>query len=631
VVAAGSGLWPPRRLTSDDEGRFALSPLPAGVYELRASSADAVSAPREGLLLEPASALDVELPLIEGARLAGRVLDEDDGRPLAGAELEVIEDALTATPAHTVADAEGRFSVSPLRAVRQRVWVRAPGYVPLVGASFVPGKSSQRITLSRSGTLEGVVVDEDGAPVAGAQLEVIGKTARGASIHVVGPALELGATSVPPPATDNLAVTRGPVPKVPLVPVPVAVGDDPGALLGGLGFLSEAGGRFRIEGVPAGRLELVARMLGYASSHSGALELGSGKTLTGLRVVLARGVALAGRVVDARGFPAPGVRVELVLQGEPLARVTLSAADGAFGFEAVRGQGMLSAYPSGAPLVQQAVDLRGSGRQEVTLRLGGDTRSLQGRVVDARGFPIESAVVRVRALDPHSPEARAVTVGRDGTFAVSGLPAPPYRVEAEHPSFATTVLASVSPALDSELRVELRPGASLRGEVRDGLDSEPIAGATIQLTRKGQAPSEVLTDASGKFELRNLSADNYTLIVRHPPHVAARLEVALRSSEERVLDVLSLQPGGELSGDVVDRFGAPVGGAEVALGEAPQWAGGTRTDASGHFKLSGVTPGEQPLWARHSQAGELTSPVRVRVYERQESPGVVLRLPDALR
>lgn len=631
VVAAGSGLWPPRRLTSDAQGRFALSPLPAGIYELRASSADAVSAPREGLLLEPASALEVELPLIAGARLSGRVLDEDDGTPLAGAELEVIEDALTATPARAVADADGRFAVSPLRAVRQRVWVRAPGYVPLVGASFVPGTTPQRIALSRAGVLEGVVVDESGAPVVGAQLEVIGKSTRGAPVHVVGPALELGATSVPPPATDSLAVTSGPIPKVPLVPLPVAAGDDPSALLGGLGFLSEAGGRFRIEGVPAGRFELVARMVGYASSRSAPLELGAGKTSSGLRVVLARGVAIAGRVVDARGFPAPGVRIELVLAGEPIARVTLSAPDGAFAFEAVRGQGLLAAYPTGAPAVQQQVDLRGSGRQEVTLQLGGDTRSLQGRVVDARGFPIESAVVRVRALDPRSPEARATTVGRDGMFTISGLPAPPYRVEAEHPSFAPTVLSSVSPALGSELQVELRPGASLRGQVRDALSSEPIAAAAIQLTRPGQPPSQVLTDASGSFELRNLSADNYTLIVRHPPHVGARVEVAVRAGEERVLDAFSLQPGGDVSGDVVDRFGAPVGGAEVALGDPVQWSGSTRTDATGHFQLAGVAPGEQRLWARHRQAGELAVPVRVRVYARQESPGLVLRLPDALR
>jgi hypothetical protein len=193
------------------------------------------------------------------------------------------------------------------------------------------------------------------------------------------------------------------------------------------------------------------------------------------------------------------------------------------------------------------------------------------------------------------------------------------------------VLERVSPALGKELKVEPRPGASLRGEVRDASSGEPIVAAEVSLERRGKAPHRASTDASGTFEFRNLSAENYTVFIHHPPHVAVRSEVTLEANQEGVLPRISLQPGGGVAGDVVDRFGVPVGGAEVALGEPPRWNAGTRSDATGRFQMGGVTPGEQPLWARHGQAGEMSTPVRVRIYPSQESPGLVLRLPGALR
>src|SRR5204862_5391639 len=93
------------------------------------------------------------------------------------------------------------------------------------------------------------------------------------------------------------------------------------------GFHSDATGHFRIEGVPPGRVQLVARASGFALGRSELREVKSGDDVAELRVVLSRGGTLLGRVLDGQGLPVSGVRVQVEVAGEPSARVTLSGDD----------------------------------------------------------------------------------------------------------------------------------------------------------------------------------------------------------------------------------------------------------------------------------------------------------------
>ena len=318
-------------------------------------------------------------------------------------------------------------------------------------------------------------------------------------------------------------------------------------------------------------------------------------------------------------------------EGEPSARVTLSATDGGFAFPAVRGNAVLSAHPASGPEVRETLTLEGSGPREVLLTLGGDARTLSGRVVDARGFPLEGALVRVESKDPRSPVVLSAASGSDGTFRVDGLPAPPYRLAVQRAGFAPAAL-SVTPRPGEEVRVMLVTSAVLAGQVLDRLRSEPIAGAVIRLTGKeaGVGPRSATTDASGNFEFRDISAGEYFGTIHHDGHISGQLSARLSEGRRTELEAIALEPAGAISGDVVDRLGTPVPGAVVTVGDPPSWSHAIQSDARGHFRLGSVEPGTQELSARHANAGESTRQVVVRVYAQQESPGVVIRLPEPL-
>jgi hypothetical protein len=320
------------------------------------------------------------------------------------------------------------------------------------------------------------------------------------------------------------------------------------------------------------------------------------------------------------------VLVQLELEGEPQARATLSSEDGRFTFEALRGRATVTASVQGAPPVRERLELTSGERREVTLSLSAEGRELRGRVLDARGFPIAAASVRVQSTHARYPARRSAVSAPDGTFLITGLPAPPYAIEAEHPNYATVQLGPVSPDPQGELTLALHAGARVHGITLDRMKNDGLPGARVRL-RRGKALRTTRADARGRFEFHNVSEGNYDVLIDADGYVPARTTVSVGSGGEREIDPIALGPSGGVSGDVVDRLGAPVFDAEVAIGVPADWTRGVRTNHRGQFRLTGVEPGEHWVSARHAQAGSSPQPVVVRVYPLQESPGLVLRLP----
>jgi hypothetical protein len=636
VVVAGSGVWPPRRVASAADGSFQLE-LPPGVYELRATRAALVATPLEGVDLDAGDRRELTLELRPGMTLRGQVLRAETGAPIAGAAVQVAEDSLGMTAHAVISDAEGRFQVPGLRALSHRVSVQAAGYVSVLGQERAPGPQEQPFLLRRAASLEGVVVNaEDGAPLADVALEVRGETEFGEPVRLSEDALgfqaelfeqarrgplELGDPS-------SLGVTLGAVPKVPLLGAPLPGGPSVGAGPSAepdARFRTDAAGRFRITGLPAGRVRLIAQKAGFAVLEGAEVSLRSGQPLTGLRLALDRGGRIAGQVSDPRGFPVPLVRVELSSPRERMSRSVLAADDGSFQFDAVLGRCSVTAQAVGLPPVSARVVVTPGATSELKLVLPSEALTLRGRVVDTARMPVEHALVRLRTAGPQPLELGQPTEP-DGTFQISGLPAPPFEVTVEHAGHAayqTRVSDTAEP-----LEVVLAEGFGLRGQVRDALEDEPLPGVRVELSGASlPEPLSRTTRSLGGFEFSDLAAGNYELFFSSPHHApesrAVPLTAALREPLE--LDPVALTPAGTVSGEVVDRLGAPVYGAEVSHGEPPDWALAVRTDHEGHFVLPGVPAGSVALYAR--LAGEevqADEPVEVRAGE--EAPGNLLRL-----
>jgi protocatechuate 3,4-dioxygenase beta subunit len=626
VRIAGSGIWPARELTAGADGRFALEKVSGGVYELRAQRGNFTSAPEEGVVVAPASEAFVRLRLEPGATLRGKVLDAQTGTPLVAAKVVVTEDALSSLPVARDATTDGSFAIEGLRALPHRLFVTAPGYVAIAGETLVPGGAARELRLARSATLAGLVVDERGEPVAQASLEVTGTTDRGEPLRV-SPELpgQLGtglpAPATPPPAGDNLGVTGSVVPRIPLTPT-----SEPMSLAPAL--QTDRAGCFEITGVPAGKAQLLVRRPGYALARSSTLQVHEGARLSDLRITLTRGAVVNGRVEDGRGFPVAGVRVTLAAAADPWPRVTVSHEDGGFVFEAVPlGKATLQALPLREAVAERELELTGARGPEVVLQLSSESRTLLGRVLDPRGFPIEAAVVRVQGQGAHAATVRSTVSAPDGTFEASGLPSPPFFVFVEHPAYAP--VRQVSEAPHQKLSVTLRAGALVTGLVQDARKGEGVGAVVVHL--RGQAQRELRsarTTARGAFEFRNLTLDEYELSVTHEGFVPARYWFSVEATKPLELPAIALQPAGSVSGEVVDQLGAPVRGAEVCAGDRPCFERPVLSDPLGRFRVQGVEPGERSLWARHARAGELDRPVPVRVFPDQETPGLIVRLPS---
>ena len=180
VELAGSGVWPPRRTTTDGHGRFAFASVPEGIYELRASrpaqanpAALASAIKREVAVEGPGGAATADLVLSPAGELVGRVAD-GDGRGLAAVRLSLADSALPLLGDGTVSDDRGAFRFGPLapglyrlRAEARTLWQDAPAEV-LVGA----GTTTFHLSVASGARIEGRALSAEGEPVSGARVAV---------------------------------------------------------------------------------------------------------------------------------------------------------------------------------------------------------------------------------------------------------------------------------------------------------------------------------------------------------------------------------------------------------------------------------------------------------------------------
>ncbi|MDY0061744.1 MAG: carboxypeptidase-like regulatory domain-containing protein, partial [Myxococcota bacterium] len=325
VTVAGSGIWPPRTVRSDPEGRFSFPRLPVGWYALRAvREPDLASGFLEGVQVTASRAETEQGIVVEPhPRITLEVFRGDDGRPVPGAQL-LLAPFLPATLAVRVAtDASGQARLGPLPPGRYQLSLRAAGLAPLLEQPLevtpleeAGPEQSLRVTLQPAAALAGKVVDQAGAPIAGAELEVVG------SDGAVGP-LPRGADGL---IRDRLRRRLG------------AEGRGGEETVG----RSDATGGFRLTPLPPGTWHLVCRHAGHRPALLGPFKLLPGQRQEGIEVRLLLAGLLGGQVVDVEGDPVPFARVRFEVQAG-----TVTDDRGRFLLEGVWGNGHLLVQAEG--------------------------------------------------------------------------------------------------------------------------------------------------------------------------------------------------------------------------------------------------------------------------------------------
>jgi protocatechuate 3,4-dioxygenase beta subunit len=649
LLIAGSGIWPPREVQTLEQGQFQIIGLPSGVYEVRASLNNAVSPPKQGIDLSPGSTTSTTLRLIPGVSLKGRVFDAVTNKPVSNAEVTVGEDSICFNPIATRTDINGKFTVLGLLNKPHRVSIRSVGYIPIIGQKRMAGSDEHPFPMRQAAVVAGQVVDNQGKPIAQALIELSGTSETGEPITMRSDALAFQSSlfesqlkgplpmggSVNSQFSNNLGTTTGPVPMIPSeLNLPKSNSEKKTAEDVTSGYATDKDGRFRIQNVPPGTIQAIVRRNDYALGISKPFVALSGSTTNSLRIVLSEGGTVEGHVVDENGAAVALVRVELKAESEPLPRTVVTTEDGLFRFANVLGESVITASPIGQPTAQTKVLVEPKQVQQVELKVLTGSQTLYGRVVDGRGFPVAGAIVRVQSVTAPLPYDITALSESDGSFSVSGLPEPPYRISATHHDYSESPPSTVS-SLIQDLVIQMETGVAITGTVIDEWNQKPLRGATVTLVRIGSSKREkTKTTNEGKFQFRNVTIDRYYISVEKQKYVSSTREVDLdherQYSSAFELDPFFLSPGGSVSGEVVDNRGVAVGNAEVAIGEPPGWKDAVKTDNKGRFQITGVPPGSIVVSARHKTAGHSETPRLTRVYPLQETPGLLIRLPNRI-
>lgn len=480
-------------------------------------------------------------------------------------------------------DSAGRRRVRGLRAGTYFLRVEARGFAPQdLPALELPAEGilELEISLSPLHFVEGRVRDAQGVLVHGARVELVSRLR----------ASQPDPTGLLETSTDELGLFRvGPV----------------GA---GLYVL-------RAEHPELGR--------GEVSDLRLSASLGEGTAIV-QDLSIARGLPLAGWVLDSAGLPIEGAPVRIRATGGAGSLVGSRRTDqhGRFRFEDLAGgEYRIDVAVEGCFPVRLA-GLR-PGRTDLRIELA-RRPAIQGRVLSAEtGAPIERFQVEVFAVNPQSRRLgrrHGIPLPvRDprGDFRVEDLSFGTYIVRATAEGYARTETRPFTleePGGALELVLHLHPGTGILGRLLTGIDGAPLAEARIHLELEhaggvwGQAGGTARTDSDGRFRLDHLRPGTYRLLVAHPEMVPLSSGPIAVSAAGGPVDLgdLRLQPGAVLEGRVHDPYGRLAEGDGVLLrlqgprGSEQQVPG--RADPS--FRFARLAPGAYRLSASSARAGD---------------------------
>ncbi|HEX5052754.1 MAG TPA: sigma-70 family RNA polymerase sigma factor [Planctomycetota bacterium] len=436
---------------------------------------------------------EVELVLgASGGTVDGTVVDAA-GRPVAGAVVVVGagklsgiggRDHLPPFPALVRSDTDGRFRAVGVPAGEQPARARAPGFAPWTGSCDVAAGTAVplRIELAAGATVRGVVLDAEGRPASGADVEY--------------------------GDWDDLAHCRA---------------------------VSAVDGAFAFRGLPAGDLELRARHdeLGRATQRVHTEAGGA----VGCELRLSRGLELIGRVLDADEQPVPNVMLECIARGGWFA-IVRSDAQGRFAASNCPEQGTIGVTVRARgfeELRQDGVDPRAGELVLHVRRAEPPSARIAGTVVDPDGRPAANVSVGAQCAGRNDRAGFAAT-DNDGRFELGPVAPGTWSVYVRTPDYVPFTSERRELAADATWdlgTITLARGGT--GQVH--LVGEPIAGATYYVVDTGAARTWTVGEVGGEARTSALAPGDYLLLVSGEGIAGQAVPFTIRAGEVTTIDV----------------------------------------------------------------------------------------------
>ena len=601
---------------------------------------------------DPASS-NVTVVMHRGGALEGIVIDELAAEPVTTFTISTSDRVDTEEEAPggrnpfsggtTFEDAGGHFRLDSLKPGKVALTVNAPGYPETVVHDVEISESAVKkgliVRLKPGATIRGRVVNQDGKPVAGAQLVVLPaggrlrtapgvreenrrmrKQAGGPRGGPFGGGGMLGGSDELPPGMLGFAANLG--------------------LLGDRAVASHSDGSFEITGAEPGSLRLQAFQREYAWGGSESFELVEGKTRDGVLVTMHSGGGIEGNVTDRHGRPLPQAIVAAfspgafagssanaggLYEGETDAKGDYTikhVTPGSYFVVVTRGDAALNPLSFFGTLNFDLVSVPEDEvvRYDLVDSSAGGCR-VHGRVSD-QGQPVARGMLAAMRFDGDSVlgfEMKAAPLDAQGRYEFAGLAPGDYQLNLDGQGGGQIRMTlEVPDAPELELDLEL-PHGGIEGTVLDDASNEPVAGAEVLLNSTEPPPQtgggllsglvgrenrsqRRTSDERGRFEFGRLRTAEYELVVRGPrdgdrrgryaPSTPRRIQADERRTERGV--DLRLQAALTLKGFVKDAQGAPIKGATVVA--TPEGGGVALSERAqsgedGSYELKGLAPG----------------------------------------
>jgi RNA polymerase sigma-70 factor (ECF subfamily) len=576
TVVLGSN--PPRTAVSEEDGGFAFDDLVGRPYTLVARGPGGIAGPVTAKLT--ATSEPVVLRLRPAAKVVVRVATAD-GKPVDGATVELrgIDDQR-----ETTKQGVATFSAAVPGGYQLAAW--AEGYAHVFSWLQVgSGETTAELVLVPGARVAGTVVDEAGAPVAGARVVYSG-------------------------ASDWMQQ-----------------GDDRRDAV-----VSGSDGGFAFAAMPAGSFRFLASHDALAPGTSTLVTLDGKTERTGVTITMAKGSTVSGRVLDGSGKPVAGARVRLgsaqrtMIAAPP--RQAYSDDQGAFEISGMPRRELVAvAIHETAASQSVPVDATKGDVSGVTLALD-VTGTIAGIVVDPTGQPVEGVQV---SAGPSFSDSRAAPdmvnwrlrgfprelTDAGGRFTLTGLAPGSYLVAARPAHSASRgrqTFGEGTPAQTGQrdLKIVLEPEGAVTGKVAfaDGT-APPAYTVSVNFQQQSFATEEFTLDALAPVKKAELS-------VRGPTFQARTLEIAIDPGKTTDVGTITVAKGRGLGG-IVLADGRPVAGATVYAGRMIFGTGsssaaqmmspmgrGTKTVTTGEdgtFTLTGFGDGDLTIVAEHPSIG----------------------------
>jgi uncharacterized GH25 family protein len=340
---------------------------------------------------------------------------------------------------------------------------------------------------------------------------------------------------------------------------------------------SGAQGLWQIKGVPADLLHHI----GFDASHPDYVEADYFGQLSESReqelragtfkVVLRRGLWVAGRVIDEGGKPISGARIIAGAYNHGGTLESTTDAEGAFGFRNLSLREIqFSALAKGRKAEIRTVEVK-PGMPEILFRLGRG-QTIRGIVKAESGDPV--AGVRIdpesKTGGPSDTYQLDLNSDKDGRFEWDGAPEEALSFCFLKFGYEAKRRQTLKP--NEENVVTLRRSRKIEGRVLDALTEKPVTKFRVGIGWDSDLDSfcadfpgmKDYADANGQFTFE-ANEESVGVVKAEADDYAARIEPLPKAQNGGVQVVLRLKPSAALHGVLVTPDGVPVAGGTVTF------------------------------------------------------------------